>query len=109
MLQIDFSARQLEILEIVKSEGPISGEEIAGRLHLSRAALRPHLAVLTTSGLIDARPRVGYFYTGNAHNELGETLKRITVGEIKSRPKVIRENVSVYDAIVTLLDRKSVV
>ncbi|MBS4030201.1 MAG: helix-turn-helix transcriptional regulator [Clostridiales bacterium] len=102
MLQIDFSARQLEILEIVKMEGPISGEEIAGRLHLSRAALRPHLAVLTTSGLIDARPRVGYFFTGNSHNEVGEMLKGITVGEIKSRPKVIRENVSVYDAIVTL-------
>jgi len=52
--------------------------------------------------MIDARPRVGYFYTGNCSNEIGERLKRVTVGDIKSRPTVIREHTSVYDAIVSL-------
>lgn len=94
--------RQKQILEIVKQDGPISGEEIAAQLNLSRAALRPHLAVLTTSGLIDARPRVGYFYTGNICNGVSEALKDITATDIKSRPAVIREQTSVYDAIVTL-------
>lgn len=89
-------------MAIVKQDGPISGEEIAGRLNLSRAALRPHLAVLTTSGLLDARPRVGYFYTGNVLTGISEILTRFTVGDIKSRPIVIREETSVYDAIVTL-------
>ncbi len=58
--------------------------------------------MLTTTGLIDARPRVGYFFTGNFQNELGELLKGITVGEIKSRPIIIKESISVYDAVVTL-------
>ncbi|HZK25631.1 MAG TPA: helix-turn-helix transcriptional regulator [Oscillospiraceae bacterium] len=99
---MELNNRQKEILAIVKQDGPISGEEIAGRLNLSRAALRPHLAVLTTSGLLDARPRVGYFYTGNVLTGISEILTRFTVGDIKSRPIVIREETSVYDAIVTL-------
>ncbi|NLM46639.1 MAG: helix-turn-helix transcriptional regulator [Firmicutes bacterium] len=99
---MELNARQKEILAIVKAEGPISGEEIAGRLKLSRAALRPHLAVLTTYGIIEARPRVGYFYVGRESTEITKILSRIKVGEIKSHPIVIREKTSVYDAIVTL-------
>ncbi|MDW7650086.1 MAG: helix-turn-helix transcriptional regulator [Bacillota bacterium] len=99
---MELNVRQKQILEIVKQEGPISGEEIAARLNLSRAALRPHLAVLTTSGIIDARPRVGYFYAGNMTNGVSEALKGFTAGDIKSRPIIIREEASVYDAIVTL-------
>ncbi|NLM52957.1 MAG: helix-turn-helix transcriptional regulator [Firmicutes bacterium] len=99
---MELNERQKEILEIVKANGPISGEEIAARLNLSRAALRPHLAVLTTSGLLDARPRVGYFYSGNLVTGVPEVLNRFKVGDIKSRPIVIREHTSVYDGIVTL-------
>jgi CBS domain-containing protein len=55
------------------------------------------------SGAIDARPRVGYFYAGrNTSDLLGDILRGITVGDIKSRPIMIREHTSVYDAIVTL-------
>lgn len=86
----------------MKEGGPISGEEIAAQLSLSRAALRPHLAVLTTWGLIDARPRVGYFCTGNVINGVSEAIKDLTVQDIKSRPAVIREETTVYDAIVML-------
>jgi CBS domain-containing protein len=99
---IELNARQKKILAIVKENGPISGEEIAARLNLSRAALRPDLAVLTTSGYIDARPRVGYFYTGNVLTAVSKVLTRFTVRDVKSRPIVIREQTSVYDAIVSL-------
>jgi CBS domain-containing protein/biotin operon repressor len=99
---IELNARQKEILEIIKLGGPISGDEIAARLGLSRAALRPHLAVLSTWGLIGARPRVGYYYIGMVPNGILDALKDLTAGDIKSRPSVIREHVSVYDAIVML-------
>lgn len=103
MKRIELTNRQERILDIVKNNGPISGEEIASRLSLSRATLRPHLAVLTMSGILDARPRVGYFYAGKAQNTLiADTLKKIKVRDFKSRPIVIRESSSVYDAIVTL-------
>ena len=60
------------------------------------------MAVLTTSGYIDARPRVGYFYAGNVVTGIADTLNRYKVGDIKSLPIIIREQTSVYDAIVTL-------
>lgn len=101
--KINLSQRQKKIMEIVKESGPISGEEIASRLNVSRAALRPCLAVLTMSGLLDARPRVGYTYAGkDAKSLFADYLRRFTVGEVKAVPAVVREQTSVYDAIVTL-------
>ena len=58
---INLNQRQKDILNIVKESGPITGESIANRLKLTRASLRPDLAFLTQVGLLDARPRVGYF------------------------------------------------
>ncbi|WP_332632144.1 helix-turn-helix transcriptional regulator [Halalkalibacter flavus] len=91
------------IIEIVKESGPITGEQIAERLSLTRATLRPDLAILTMAGYLDARPRVGYFYTGKSGNQmLAEKVKNITVNEYQSRPVVVQESASVYDAICTM-------
>ena len=54
------TARQKQIAEIVRAEGPITGQRIADQLHVTRAALRSDLAILIMSGIIDARPKVGY-------------------------------------------------
>ncbi|WP_093228900.1 helix-turn-helix transcriptional regulator [Thermoflavimicrobium dichotomicum] len=95
--------RQEKILEIVKAEGPITGEQIAEKLNLTRATLRPDLAILTMSGLLDARPRVGYFYSGKSTNQLlGEQIRKLYVKDYKSRPVVVYEETSVYDAICTI-------
>ena len=100
---IRLSKRQERIVEIVKSHGPITGEQIAGMLGLTRAALRPDLSILTRSGILDARPRVGYFYNGrNKAGPVSDTLKDIRVGDIKSVPVVVGEKTSVYDAVVTM-------
>ncbi|MEQ2526220.1 transcriptional regulator [Robertmurraya yapensis] len=100
---IELNKRQEQILEIVKENGPITGEQIAERLNLTRATLRPDLAILTMSGFLDARPRVGYFYTGKSSVQLlTENLKKLYVKDYQSIPVVISENVSVYDAIVTM-------
>ena len=47
MSPIELNKRQDAILEIVKDNGPITGEQIADRLNLTRATLRPDLAILT--------------------------------------------------------------
>ncbi|MEG6616358.1 helix-turn-helix transcriptional regulator [Peptococcaceae bacterium 1198_IL3148] len=100
---MELTHRQEKILEIVKAEGPITGENIAEKLSLTRATLRPDLAILTMSGLLEARPRVGYFYSGKSPERMvAEKLKRISVGDTKSVPIVVNENCSVYDAIVTM-------
>lgn len=61
---IELNKRQEHIIQIVKDHGPITGESIAPQLGLTRATLRPDLAILTMAGYLEARPRVGYFYTG---------------------------------------------
>ncbi|WP_038111823.1 helix-turn-helix transcriptional regulator [Tuberibacillus calidus] len=100
---LDLSERQKKILEIVKENGPITGEQIADQLHVTRATLRPDLAILTMSGFLDARPRVGYFYTGKTPSKLlTDRLKRMTVKAYQSIPVVIQEGASAYDAICTM-------
>jgi len=100
---IELNKRQERILEIVKDNGPITGEQIAERLNLTRATLRPDLAILTMAGYLDARPRVGYFYTGKSGVQLlTENLKKLYVKDYQSIPVVVNENIAVYDAIVTM-------
>lgn len=101
--KIELNERQETILQIVKDNGPITGEKIAEKLSLTRATLRPDLAILTMSGFLDARPRVGYFYTGKTGSQLfSERIKKLTVKEFQSIPVVVNESSSVYDAIVTM-------
>ncbi|MES1046399.1 helix-turn-helix transcriptional regulator [Heyndrickxia oleronia] len=101
--KIELNNRQETILQIVKDNGPITGEHIAEKLNLTRATLRPDLAILTMAGYLDARPRVGYFYTGKSSTQLlTDSLKKIVVKDYQSIPVVVNENISVYDAIVTV-------
>jgi len=100
---IELNERQEKILAIVKTEGPITGEKIAEILNVTRAALRPDLAVLTMSGFLEAKPRVGYsFRTEGAGSEIRRALNQYRVRDIQSLPVILKENTSVYDAIVTL-------
>ncbi|WP_203226058.1 helix-turn-helix transcriptional regulator [Bacillus kwashiorkori] len=103
MSTIELNKRQEQILEIVKENGPITGEHIAEKLNLTRATLRPDLAILTMAGFLDARPRVGYFYTGKSSTELlSESIKKMKVADYQSIPVVVNENMSVYDAICNM-------
>ncbi|WP_409301737.1 helix-turn-helix transcriptional regulator [Peribacillus sp. SCS-155] len=103
VIVIELNKRQEQILQIVKENGPITGEHIAEQLNLTRATLRPDLAILTMAGFLDARPRVGYFYTGKSGTQLlTDNLKNIYVKDNSSIPVVVSESISVYDAIVTM-------
>lgn len=100
---MDLSIRQDKIIEIVKENGTITGEHIAQNLGLTRATLRPDLAILTMAGFLDARPRVGYFFTGKTGSELlTEKVRKFKVRDFQSIPIVVSESASVYDAISTM-------
>ncbi|CCC58162.1 CBS domain protein, lmo1865 homolog [Caloramator australicus RC3] len=103
MIFIKLTKRQEEIIEIVKKNQPITSEQIAEKLNLTRAALRPDLAILTMTGILEARPKVGYVYSKKGQNTLKyKSIKEITVGEIKSKPTVVSEDMSIYDSIIQL-------
>lgn len=103
MKAIELSARQLEIIELVKRHAPITGEQIAEQLRLSRPTIRSDLAVLVMLGLIDAKPKVGYFPVKSAPEEWGSRkLLELRVEDVQGIPVVIRESATVNDAVVTL-------
>lgn len=103
MKKIELNERQGKILAIVKELGPITGESIAELLAVTRAALRSDLAVLTMSGYLDAKPRVGYTYKSDGvDNKIRKVLNQYRVRDIMSMAVVVKEKCSVYDAVVTL-------
>ena len=66
MIKIKLSQRQKKIIKLVKENEPITSEQIASNLSVTRAALRPDLAILTMTGILDAKkPKVGYIYSKN--------------------------------------------
>ena len=70
-----FSQRQEEIIKLVKEGQPITSENLAEKLGVTRAALRADLAILTMTGTLDARPKVGYVYLGRKTN--GDVLENL--------------------------------
>ncbi|MGV3051896.1 helix-turn-helix transcriptional regulator [Staphylococcus chromogenes] len=100
---MELSKRQQQIVDIVKNSGPITGEKIADQLNLTRATLRPDLAILTMAGYLEARPRVGYFYSGKSSSQLlTEQLKHYIVKDYQSHPVILKSDVTVYDAICAI-------
>ena len=100
---IRLSPRQEEIIRLVKENQPITSEQLAEKLNLTRAALRPDLAILTMTDILQARPKVGYIYSKKtSHSMIYDYIRNIKVESIMSKPVVTDENTTVYDAIVNL-------
>lgn len=103
MSPIKLSQRQEEIIQLVKENEPITSEKLAERLKVTRAAIRSDLAILTMTGILDARPKVGYVYSQKpSFSFLDEYIRNIKTRDIMSKPTVTEENTKVYDAIVYL-------
>ncbi len=91
-------------MALVRKSAPVTGEQIAEQLGLSRPTIRSDLAVLIMLGLLDAKPKVGYF-PGAAAQPQGEVrrmLLDLKVKDIQSRPVNIREASTVQDAVVAM-------
>lgn len=103
VISIQLTERQEKIIDIVKLDQPITAEKIAQQLDLTRGTLRPDLAILTMSGILDARPKVGYFYTGKTtFSFISEKIKEAKVADRKAVPVVVDEETIIYDAIVMM-------
>ncbi|WP_341346768.1 helix-turn-helix transcriptional regulator [Paenibacillus sp. FSL H3-0469] len=101
---IELTTRQLQIIEIVKKRAPITGDQIAESLGLSRPTIRGDLSILVMLEYVDAKPKVGYFPGTKAaarHNSRG-LLQDTKVSDIQSIPVIIRENTTIQDSVVTL-------
>ncbi|QIL45869.1 helix-turn-helix transcriptional regulator [Vagococcus coleopterorum] len=97
------TARQEEIIKIVKKEQPISGDKIAASLGLTKPTLRSDLAVLTMTGILDAKPKVGYFFSGSRVEPLlFETVYNQRVKDIMAPAICLPQTTTVADCITNL-------
>jgi CBS domain-containing protein len=86
----------------VKKHEPITGDLIAEMLGLSRPTIRADLSLLVMLGVLDAKPKVGYFLGSAYGNTPGRYWKNLKVGDVLSVPVIVNETASVKDAVVTL-------
>ncbi len=97
------TSRQEQIIELVKENQPITSEQIASKLKVTRATLRPDLAILTMSGILDAKPKVGYIYANKpSYSVLYDYLNETKVEKVMTKAILLNEDEWVYDGIVTL-------
>ncbi|MCM1990802.1 helix-turn-helix transcriptional regulator [Oceanirhabdus seepicola] len=97
------TSRQEQIIELVKENQPITSEQIASKLKVTRATLRPDLAILTMSGILDAKPKVGYIYANKpSYSMLYDYLNETKVEKVMTKAILLNEDEWVYDGIVTL-------
>lgn len=55
------------------------------------------------SGFIEARPRVGYYYSGKSKNKLvSDHLRQYIIKDHMSLPVIVKEDTTIYDAICTI-------
>lgn len=94
----------MTIIELVKKQAPITGEQIAENLGISRPTIRSDLSVLVMLGYIDAKPKVGYFLgkVMTSEGRQGEKFLNLKVKDVMHRPVVIAENATVNDAVISL-------
>ena len=94
---IKLSSRQEKIIELVKEHAPITSEQLANKLNVTRAALRPDLAILTMTGILEAKPKVGYIYSKKpSYSLISDYIMNVKVKDIMSKPVMLDENTTVF-------------
>lgn len=91
---MSLTQRQKDIVEIVKENQPITGDEIAKRLSLTRSALRTDFSILTGKGILKSKPKVGYIHQ--------EKKEKKYIYEIMGPVVSVESSLSVYDTILQI-------
>jgi DeoR family transcriptional regulator, catabolite repression regulator len=101
---IQLTPRQIEIIGLVKRHAPVTGEQIAEHLGISRPTIRSDLSVLIMLGHLDAKPKVGYFLgkEQSPGGKVKDKLMSLKVKNLMGRPFVISEQATVNDAVIAL-------
>jgi len=101
---MNYTDRQLKIIEIIKDNEPIRSKDISDIVGVSQATVRQDLSILVAVGVVDAKPNVGYSYSNSEENsDFYQRLSSIVVKDIMSDPVTIDENSSVYDGTVKII------
>lgn len=101
---IELTGRQQRIVDIVQESAPISGDQIADRLSLSKPTIRADLSLLVMTGYLSAKPKVGYFLgrVMSASDRYLTEIGEMKVKDVQSVPVVVYGHTTIHEAVVTL-------
>ncbi|MGL4642196.1 MAG: helix-turn-helix transcriptional regulator [Cetobacterium sp.] len=98
---MQLTERQKEIMEIIKKHGPITGDEIAKMIYITRSALRTDFSILRKMSIIKSKQKVGYTY----NEAFVESNNKTLVKHIMSMPITIDESYSVYKTVLLMFEK----
>ncbi|MGL4954235.1 MAG: helix-turn-helix transcriptional regulator [Cetobacterium sp.] len=98
---MQLTERQKEIVEIIKKHGPITGDEIAKMIYITRSALRTDFSILRKVSIIKSKQKVGYTY----NEAYVESNNKTLVKHIMSMPITIDESYSVYKTVLLMFEK----
>lgn len=102
---MQLSKRQQDIVELVKEADVLTADGIAEQLSLSKSTLRSDLAVLSSIGILEAKPKVGYIYQDMLDRKIpSEMIEQQKVAMIMSKPLLIEATATIEEAIVSLFE-----
>ncbi|MBC2855770.1 helix-turn-helix transcriptional regulator [Cetobacterium sp.] len=102
---MELTSRQKEIIEIVKINGPVTGDSIGQKLLLTRSALRTDFRILVELGYIESKPKKGYiFKTDNIKSKMLINTD-IEVKDIMSPSVSVEESISIHETIVMMFSK----
>ncbi|MEN2663710.1 CBS domain-containing protein [Lacticaseibacillus rhamnosus] len=91
------------MVQLLKAKSPMTGEMLATQLKISLATIRADLRLLTTVGILDARPKVGYVYQGASVLSVdNDALFNTPIAKILLPPTEIKLTTSMEEAVTKL-------
>lgn len=102
---MNLTDRQKKILEIVKSNGPITGDDIGEKLSLTRSALRTDFRILVELGYIESKPKKGYMFKSESGKSKMRMDLDIKVKDIMSPSVSIEENTNIHETIIAMFSK----
>jgi len=98
---MQLTERQREIVKIIKKNGPITGDEIAKMIYITRSALRTDFSILKKMSIIKSKQKVGYTY----NEAFVESNNKTLVKHIMGMPITIDESYSVYKTVLLMFEK----
>ena len=89
---MNLSERQHKIIEIIRTNGSITGEKIAKILGVTRSALRTDFSFLIKSEIIKSKTKVGYTFNSQKPKKLDSSLiKNLNVMKFVGEALILSE------------------
>lgn len=99
---MQLTSRQKEIIQMLKQQSPMTGEEIANKLNLGVPTIRTDLRILSALELLTSRPKVGYSYQIPPTVAINAQKYDQPISEILLPSTEIHQDATLEEAVTTM-------